>query len=59
VLGKVAAGLAGLGLIGGVETVVYNNHGDATVQIKNNKTGREVPGSNPGAPTVLEIVNLA
>jgi hypothetical protein len=39
-LGKVAAGLAGLGLIGGVGTVVYNNHGDATVQIKNNKTGR-------------------
>jgi hypothetical protein len=40
VLGKVAAGLAGLGLIGGVGTVAYNNHGDATVKIKNNKTGK-------------------
>jgi hypothetical protein len=39
-IGKVVGGLAGLGLIGGVGTVVYNNHGDATVQIKNNKTGR-------------------
>jgi hypothetical protein len=39
-LGKVAAGVAGLGLIGGAGTVVYNNHGDATVKIKNEKTGR-------------------
>jgi len=39
-LGKVAAGLAGLGLIGGAGTVVYNNHGDTTVKIKNDKTGR-------------------
>lgn len=37
---KLAAGVAGLGLIGGVGTVVYNNHGDATVKIKNEKTGR-------------------
>ena len=29
-----AAGLAGLGLIGGVGSVVYNNDGDATVKIK-------------------------
>jgi len=27
-------------LIGGAGTVVYNNHGDATVKIKNEKTGR-------------------
>jgi hypothetical protein len=40
VLGKVAAGVAGLGLIGGVGTVAYNNHGDATVKIKNDQTGR-------------------
>jgi hypothetical protein len=39
-LGKLVAGLAGLGLIGGAGTVVYNNHGDATVKIKNEKTGR-------------------
>jgi hypothetical protein len=39
-LGKLAAGVAGLGLIGGAGTVVYNNHGDATVKIKNEKTGR-------------------
>lgn len=34
------AGVAGVGLIGGAGTVVYNNHGDATVKIKNEKTGR-------------------
>jgi hypothetical protein len=34
-IGKaVAAGLAGLGLIGGAGTVIYNNSGDATVKIK-------------------------
>lgn len=27
-------------MIGGAGTVVYNNHGDATVKIKNNHTGR-------------------
>ena len=36
-LGKLAAGVAGLGLIGGAGTVVYNNHGDATVKIKNER----------------------
>jgi hypothetical protein len=34
VLRKAAAGLAGLGLIGGAGSVVYNHHGDATVKIK-------------------------
>jgi hypothetical protein len=38
-LAKAAAGLAGLGLIGGAGTVVYNNSGDATVKIKDDKTG--------------------
>jgi hypothetical protein len=39
-LRKVAAGVAGLGLIGGAGTVVYNNNGDATVKIKNKETGQ-------------------
>jgi hypothetical protein len=40
-LGKAAAaGLAGLGLIGGAGTVIYHNNGDATVKIKNDKTGQ-------------------
>jgi hypothetical protein len=33
-LRKAAAGLAGLGLIGGAGSVVYNHNGDATVKIK-------------------------
>jgi hypothetical protein len=49
-LGKAAAGLAGLGLIGGAGTVIYNNQGDATVRIKNDKTGQvqTVHLSGPG-----------
>lgn len=39
-LRKAAAGLAGLGLIGGAGTVVYNNNGDATVKIKDDRTGK-------------------
>lgn len=31
---KTVAALTGLGLIGGAGTVAYNNHGDATVKIK-------------------------
>lgn len=30
--------LAGLGLIGGAGTVIYNNNGDATVKIKDDRT---------------------
>jgi hypothetical protein len=49
-LGKAAAGLAGLGLIGGTGTVIYNNSGDATVKIKDDRTGRvetvHLTGSN-------------
>jgi hypothetical protein len=37
---RAAAGLAGLGLIGGAGTVIYNNSGDATVKIKDNATGK-------------------
>ncbi len=37
---KLAAGVAGLGLVGGVGTVVYNKQGDATVRIKDEKTGQ-------------------
>jgi hypothetical protein len=33
-LRKAAAGLAGLGLIGGAGNVIYNSNGDATVKIK-------------------------
>jgi hypothetical protein len=36
----IAAGLAGLGLIGGAGSVVYNNNGDATVKVKNDRTGK-------------------
>jgi hypothetical protein len=36
----IAAGLAGLGLIGGAATVAYNDDGDATVKIKDEKTGQ-------------------
>ena len=35
-----AAGLAGLGLIGGAGTVVYHDNGDATVKIKDQRTGK-------------------
>jgi hypothetical protein len=37
---KAAAGLAGLGLIGGTGTVIYQNNGDTTVEIKNERSGR-------------------
>jgi hypothetical protein len=40
VIKQAAAGLVGLGLIGGAGTVYYNNHGDATVKIENKKTGQ-------------------
>jgi hypothetical protein len=39
-LRKAAAGLAGLGLIGGAGSVVYGHNGDATVRIKDSKTGQ-------------------
>ena len=40
-IGKaVAAGLAGLGLIGGAGTVIYNNSGDATVKVRDSATGK-------------------
>jgi hypothetical protein len=38
-LKEAAAAVAGLGLIGGVGSVVYDNGGDATVKIRNEKTG--------------------
>jgi hypothetical protein len=39
VLMRAAAGLAGLGLIGGAGTVIYNNNnGEATVKIKDEAT---------------------
>jgi hypothetical protein len=37
---KAAAGLAGLGLIGGAGSVIYGNNGDATVKIKDPATGQ-------------------
>lgn len=39
-LRQAAASLAGLGLIGGAGTVIYNNSGDATVKITDDKTGK-------------------
>jgi hypothetical protein len=39
-LGKAAAGLAGLGLIGGTVAVIHNQNGDETVKIKNDTTGQ-------------------
>jgi hypothetical protein len=37
---KLAAGLAGLGLIGGTGAVAYNHNGSTTVRIKDAKTGK-------------------
>jgi hypothetical protein len=37
---KLAAGLAGLGLIGGAGTVIYNHNGSTTVRITDPKTGQ-------------------
>lgn len=37
---KLAAGLAGLGLIGGAGTVIYNHNGSTTVRVKDSKTGK-------------------
>ncbi len=49
---KVAAGLTGLGLIGGAGTVVYNGNGDATVKIKDKagyvQTVQLTGGNGPG-----------
>ena len=39
-LRKVAAGLVGLGLIGGAGKVAYDRNGDAVVKITNSKTGK-------------------
>ncbi len=37
---RLAAGLAGLGLIGGAGTVIYNHNGSTTVRIKDPQTGK-------------------
>ena len=61
-MGKLAAGVAGLGLIGGAGTVVYNNHGDARGQaaIFGRRRRKELCAALAGAvATATAVVGVA
>ena len=61
-MGKLAAGVAGLGLIGGAGTVVYNNHGDARGQaaIFGRRRCKELCAALAGAvATATAVVGVA